>query len=143
LIALMAGGWLVVLSLVLYVWQPVTFAMELLMSMGTLGMRGAPGVIELLAHAGSAGLSIAASRALSNRTPAGPPLAAIALVVAAVLGVQSLYWSSLPHNTMPSDKLPLAVLTVAHSTAWLIYLRRSKRVRAIWREQNAISQTET
>ena len=130
----MFGGWLLVLSLVLYVWQPVTFAMELLMSMGTLGMRGAPAVIELLAHAGSAGLSIAASRALSNQTPAGPPMAAAALVVAAGLGAQSLYWSSLPHNTMPSDKLPLAVLTVAHSAAWLIYLRRSKRVKAI-REQ--------
>jgi hypothetical protein len=125
------GGWLLILSIVLYIWQPVTFAGELLLSLGSLGMRGVPAVIELLAHGGSAGLSIAASRALSNETPAGPAMAAVALVMAAILGVQSLYWSSLPHNTMPGDKLPLAILTVAHSAAWLIYLRRSKRVKAI------------
>jgi hypothetical protein len=27
--------------------------------------------------------------------------------------------------------LPLAILTLAHAAAWLVYLRRSKRVRAI------------
>ncbi|HEX2454272.1 MAG TPA: hypothetical protein VHI99_11280 [Vicinamibacterales bacterium] len=129
----MPGGWLLVLTVVLYLWQPVTFAGELLLSLDSLGMRGAPAVIELLAHAGSAGLSVAASRALSNGNPAGPAMAAFALAVAAILGVQSLYWSSLPHHTMPGDKLPLAILMVAHSVAWLIYLRRSKRVRAIGR----------
>ena len=124
-------NWLLILTIVLYIWQPVTFAGELLLSLGSLGMRGAPAVIELLTHGGSAGLSVAASRALSNENPAGPGLAAVALTVAAILGVQSLYWSSLPHNTMPGDKLPLAVVTVAHSAAWLIYPRRSRRVRAI------------
>jgi hypothetical protein len=124
-------NWLQILTIVLYIWQPVTFAGELLLSLGSLGMRGAPAVIELLAHAGSAGLSVAASRALTNENPAGPWMAAVALTVAAILGVQSLYWSSLPHNTMPGDKLPLAALTVAHSAAWLIYLRRSRRVQAI------------
>ena len=124
-------NWLLILTIVLYIWQPVTFAGELLLSLGSLGMRGAPAVIELLAHGGSAGLSVAASRALTNENPGGPSMAAVALTVAAILGVQSLYWSSLPHNTMPGDKLPLAVLTVAHSAVWLIYLRRSRRVKAI------------
>jgi hypothetical protein len=124
-------GWLLILSIVLYVWQPVTFAGELLMSFGTLGMRGVPAVVELLTHGGSAALSMAAARALSNESPAAPAIAAAALIVAAILGVQSLYWSSLPHNTMPSDKLPLAIVTVAHSAAWLIYLQRSSRVNAL------------
>ena len=129
----MPAGWLSILRVVLYVWQPLTFAGELLASLGSLGMRGAPAVTELLAHGGSAGLSVAAARALSNESPAGPTIAGLALVLAAILGVQSLYWSSLPRNTMPADKLPLALLTVAHSTAWLIYLRRSKRVKALGR----------
>jgi hypothetical protein len=124
-------GWLLILSIVLYVWQPVTFASELLMSLGTLGMRAVPAVVELLTHGGSAALSMAAARALSNESPAAPAIATAALIVAAILGVQSLYWSSLPHNTMPSDKLPLAIVTVAHSAAWLIYLQRSSRVNAL------------
>ena len=127
----MAGGWLRLLRLVLNVWQPATFAVELLMSIGSLGMRGAPAVIELVVHGASAALSVAASMALANENPAGPSMASAALVTAAILGVQSLYWSSLPHNTMPGDKLPFAILTVAHSAAWLIYLCRSKRVEAI------------
>ena len=127
----MAGGWLRLLRLVLNVWQPATFGAELLMALGSLGMRGAPAIVELLAHGASAALSVAASMALANENPAGPSMAAAALVTAAVLGVQSLYWTSLPHQTMPSDKLPLAILTVAHSAAWLIYLGRSKRVEAI------------
>jgi len=127
----MAGGWLRLLRLVLNVWQPATFAAELLMSIGSLGMRGAPAIIELFAHGASAALSVAASMALANDNPAGPSMAGAALVTAAILGVQSLYWSSLPHHTMPGDKLPLAIVTVAFSAAWLIYLWRSKRVDAI------------
>jgi hypothetical protein len=43
--------------------------------------------------------------------------------------VQSLYVSALPSNVFPGDRLPLASVIVLHSAAWIVYLRRSKRVR--------------
>jgi hypothetical protein len=55
-------------------------------------------------------------------------LARAALAGSAVATVQSFYWSVLPHQTMPSDKLPLATLGVAVAGSWLVYLRRHRDV---------------
>ena len=129
----MPGGWLLVLCAVLLVWQPLTFALEAASTLQTLGMRGAAGAVELAAHAGIAALSFAAGWALWQESPAGPLLATFAVAGWGLTGVQSLYWSVLPSNIFPSDRLPLAALTVAHACAWLVYLRRSKRVRSIVR----------
>ena len=86
-------------------------------------------VLELGAHGIVAALSFAAGWALWQSSPAGPRLAAAALVACAVAGVQSLYLSVLPSNVFPGDRLPLASVIVLHSCAWIVYLRRSKRVR--------------
>jgi hypothetical protein len=122
---------LLLLCTILFVWQPLTVAAEIAATLPTLGMRGAPAAIELLAHGLVAALSVAAGWALWTRNPAGPALAVATMVGAAVIGVQALYWTVLPGNTFPSDRLPRAVLTVAHSIFWLVFLRRSRRVRAI------------
>jgi hypothetical protein len=113
------------LCVVLLAWWPVGFATELSVTLPSLGMRGAPGAIELIAHAAVAALSVAACRAVWNATPAARTLAASALAVSALASVQSLYWSVLPHQTKPGDELPLAILAVAHAGAWLVYLSRS------------------
>jgi len=127
----MPRGWLFLLSVVLLAWRPLDFVVELAATLPSLGMRGAVGAIELLAHGGVAGLSVAAVRALGTAVAAGPRLAAAALIASAVATVQSLYWSVLPHQTMPGERLPVAILAVAHAGAWLLYLRRSRRVRDI------------
>jgi hypothetical protein len=119
----MRRGWLLLLSVILLVWQPRNFAIELLTTLPSLGMRGAVALVELLAHGAVAVLCVAAGWALWTATPHGPALAAVALIVSAIAGVQSLYWSILPSQTMPGDHLPLAILIVAHATAWLAYLR--------------------
>jgi len=129
----MPRGWLLLLCAVLLVWQPLGFALEAASALQTLGMRGVPGVLELAAHGVAAGLSFAAGWALWHSSPAGPLLATAALAAGAITGVQSLYWSVLPSNVFPSDRLPLAGLTVAHACGWLAYLRRSKKIRAIGR----------
>ena len=112
------------LCLVLYVWQPLNFSVELAATLPTLGMRGLPAAAELIVHGAIAALSVAAASALWSATPAGPRLATIALVGVALSGVQTLYWSRLPHQTTPGDKLPIAALTIAHSALWLLYIRR-------------------
>jgi hypothetical protein len=125
----MPRGWLLVLCVVLLTWQPLTFAAEAASALPSLGMRGVLGTSELLVHGIVAALSFAAGWALWQRSPAAPRLATYAVGACGVVGVQSLYWSVLPSNVFPSDRLPLAALIVGHALAWLIYLRRSKRVR--------------
>ena len=108
----------------LLVWRPLDFAIEFPSTLSSLGMRGAPGVIELLFHGAVAALAVAGVRALSNAMPSGLMLARAALAGSAVATVQSFYWSVLPHQTMPGDKLPLATLGVVVAGVWLVYLRR-------------------
>jgi hypothetical protein len=122
-------GWVGVLCVVLLVWRPLAFAVQLPATLPSMGMRGAAGVAELLFHGLVAALSVAAARALWGALPIGPPLAAAALVGSAAAAVQSLYWSVLPHQTMPGDELPLAAGAVLHAGAWLVYLARSRRIR--------------
>jgi uncharacterized RDD family membrane protein YckC len=127
----MPRGWLLLLCAVLFVWQPLTFAVEVSSTLPSMGMRGAAGAIELGVHGLVAALSFAAGWALWQASPAGPMLATIAIVAAAAAGVQSLYWSVLPSNVFPSDRLPLSILIVTTSCGWVLYLRRSKRLRAV------------
>jgi hypothetical protein len=127
----MPRGWLLLLCVALLVWRPLDFAVELLQTLRSLSMRGVLGAIELLAHAAVATLAIVAVRALSVGVPAAPRLAGAALIASAAATVQSLYWSALPHQTIPGDELPIAVLAVVHAIGWLVYLARSRRVRAM------------
>ena len=120
---------LLLLCAVLGIWYPLNFSAELAKTLPSLEMRGPLAAFELLAHAIVAATCTAAAWALWNRTSHGPRLARLALVSAAVVAVQSLYWSVLPTQTIPGDELPLAAFAVAHSGAWLIYLSRSASIR--------------
>lgn len=114
--------WLLCATLLL--WRPLDFAFEFPSTLSSLGVRGAAGVLELLFHGAVAALAVAAARALSNRMPSGPLLARVALVASAAASVQSFYWSVLPHQTMPGDRLPLAIFSAVVAAVWLGYLHR-------------------
>lgn len=125
-------GWLLLLCVFLFVWEPRKLTGELGASLGTLSMRGPAAVVELLAHAAVAALAVAAAWALWIGNPRAPALAVLALAASAATAVQSLYWSWLPGQTMPGDHLPLAVLAVAHAAVWIAYLKLSRRVRTTY-----------
>jgi hypothetical protein len=127
----MSRVWIILLCAVLLVWQPLSFAVEASTALPTLGMRGLPGALELGAHAIVAALSVAAGWAMWQSSPAGPGLARVAVLAAAAGGVQTLYWSVLPSEVFPSDRLPLTIAVLMHAAVWLVYLNRSKRVRQI------------
>ena len=120
-----------VLCAVLLLWRPFDFVFELLQSLSSIGMRGVPGVLELLFHGVVAATSVAAVRALSSRLPIAPALAAVALIGSAVATVQTLYWTALPHQTIPGTEALLSTIAVAHASIWLIYLKRSRQVQAM------------
>jgi hypothetical protein len=122
-------GWVAVLCAVLLVWRPLDLALTLPLALPSLGMRGSLGIAELVFQVAVAALAVAAVRALWSGMPSAPLLAAAALVGSAVATVQSLYWSVLPHQTVPSDRLPLASMAMALAAVWLVYLARSRRIR--------------
>jgi hypothetical protein len=123
--------WIALLAGILGVWVPLNFSAELAMTLPSIGMRGGLAVIELTAHGAAAALSAAAGYALWLRRPHGPMLARAALVINALVAVQRHYWSILPSQTMPGDELWLSIAAVLHSAVWLVFLRRSARVREI------------
>jgi hypothetical protein len=124
----MPRGSLLLLCATLLLWRPLDFAFELPSTLLSLGHRGVLAIFELLFHGAVAALAVAAARALWERMPPAPLLTRSALVLSAVASWQSLYWSVLPHQTFPGDRLPLAVLAALVSGGWLIYLRRREIV---------------
>lgn len=126
----MPRRWLLVLSVVLIGWEPIQLAREFSATLGSFSMRGPAAPLELLVHAAVAAVAVASGRALWIQNPDAPRFAAFALAASAARAIQSLYWSSLPSQTMPGDRLPLALGAAAHAAGWIVYLRRSRRVRA-------------
>jgi hypothetical protein len=119
------AAWL--LYATLFLWRPLDFAIEVPSTLPSIGQRGLAGALELLLHGAVAALAIAAIRAISNGLPSARGLAATALVASALTTIQSHYWSVLPHQTMPSDRLPLAAAGVVVAILWLVYLGRNVR----------------
>ena len=123
--------WLFLLCAWLLVWVPLNFAALASRSLPTVGSRGSLAVIELAAHAASAALCAAAGWMLWVRHAAGIGLAAAALVANAAVTIQALYASALPRDVAPGLALPVALITVAYTVGWLLYLKRSGRLR-VW-----------
>lgn len=131
----MPRGWLLLLWVFLFTWEPLRFAVELSMSIGTLGMRGAAGVVELAGHGATAAVAMAAAWALWVRNPQASALASLAVAASAAVTIQSAYWSHLPVDVPPGQELPRAVAAVVHAGVWIWYLRTSRRVRALHGER--------
>lgn len=123
----LSRGWLLLLSAYLLVWVPLNFAAELLSVLPSLGVRGAPAVVEVVVHGSVAAVSFAAGWALWSGNADALQLASVAVALSTAVGIQGLLWSSLPSQTKPGDHLPLSLLYAAHGLAWLWYLRRRAR----------------
>ena len=112
--------------MILLLWEPINFAGEALTVLPTIIYRGVVPALELAIHGSIAALAAAGGLALWNAAPS-PRLATAAIVAASARTIQSLYWSTLPHNVMPGDESGILVATVAIAAAALIVVRRSVR----------------
>jgi hypothetical protein len=108
-------------------WRPLDFAIELPSTLPSIGQRGFGGAFELLLHGAVAALAVAAIRSLLNGMPSPRGLSAAALIASALTTIQSQYWSALPHQTMPGDRLPLVAAGVTVAVLWLLYLARAEK----------------
>ena len=103
----------------LLVWVPGMFALELLSTLPSIGMRGALAWIELAVHGTVAAVCAVAGRMIRLGTPAGPGLAAAGIIARAGAAIQSLFWTRLPTDVAPGTRGVLTVLACVNAAIWL------------------------
>src|SRR5262245_15200143 len=95
------------------------FALELLSTLPSIGMRGAVGWIELAVHGAVAALCAVAGRMIRLGTPAGPGLAVAGIIARAVVAIQSLFLTRLPTDVAPGSLVVVTMLAFVIAAIWL------------------------
>ena len=107
------------LSSYLLVWVPGMFAIELLSTLPSIGMRGAIAWIELSVHGVVAALCAVAGRMIRLGTPAASALATAGIVARAGVAIQSLFWTRLPTDVAPGTRGVFMVLACVNAAIWI------------------------
>jgi hypothetical protein len=123
----MHRGLVLLLCAYLMVWVPLTFAAELFGTLPSLAMRGVPALLELSIHAVIALFSVIGGWLVWIRPQAAWPMAGAAVVVSSAAALQSLFWTALPRNVAPGEKLPFAVLVIVNAAIWLALIGAARR----------------
>ena len=125
-------GWLLLLSRLLIVWQPLTFAIAAMTAMNAWSVRGGPVVLlVLLLRASSTALGVAAGFALTNQQASAVTLAKVAVAVSAATDAFVYSTPYFPNNRAPGDTTYYVATSLAVHGAWLVYLFRSRQVREL------------
>lgn len=128
------GGWLLVLSRLLILWQPVVIGLATAQALGAISVRGTTVMLIVLARALTAAFGLAAGLALSRRHHGAVRLAQLSLAASAAVEILAYVTPSFPNNRGPGET-PFWVLgTLLYYGGWLAYLLRSKRVRATFED---------
>jgi hypothetical protein len=123
------GGWLLILSRLLLVYQPVSLAISASAALASLPTRGPKVLVAIAVRVVVTGLSVAAGLALTNLAPGAVRLAKAALVASAACDLFILTTSFYPNNRPPGDTPYYVAASLAYHGIWLAYLSRSERVR--------------
>ena len=130
------GGWLLILSRFLIVYQPINLAFAAAAALNSLSVRGAPLVAVIAIRVVVVGFSVAAGLALKNEQPSAVGLAKAALVMSAASDVAVYSTSYFPTNLPPGDAPVYAAASVLFHAAWIAYLLRSRRVRNTYKTES-------
>ena len=123
------GGWLLLLSRLLIVWQPLNVAIGGIGALESMAVRGPAIGLILVARALVAAVGVAAGMALSNRRAGAVTLAKAALVLSAATDLFVYTTPYYPNNRAPGDTAFYVAASLGFHAAWLGYLYRSRRVR--------------
>jgi hypothetical protein len=125
------SGWLLLLCRLLVVFHPLALAVTASNALGSLSARGTPVALILILRLIVVGFGMAAGRALQRVQPGAVTLARAALLASAATDVFVYTTPYFPNNRVPGDTPLYVAATLAYHGGWLLYLARSKRVRAI------------
>jgi hypothetical protein len=95
------------------------FAIELLTTLPSIGMRGAFAWMELAGHGAMAALCAVAGRMIRFGAPAASAFAVAGIITRAVVTIQSLFWTRLPTDVAPGTRGVFTVLACANAAIWL------------------------
>jgi len=125
-------GWLLLLSRLLIVWQPLNLAVAAMTALNAWSVRGGPGLVAvLLARAIATAVGVAAGLALSNRHGSAVALAKIAIVLSASADVFIYATPYMPSNRAPGATIYYVLASLTIHGAWLVYLFRARQVREL------------
>lgn len=124
-------GWLLVLSRVMFVWEPLEFAVAAAGAFNAIAVRGWPVAGVLAVRLAGAAVSVAAARSLSNRSPSSPAIATAALLLVGGARLFALLTPFFPSNRLPGQTLPYVLLTLVYYGGSVAYLAMSQQARAI------------
>jgi hypothetical protein len=122
-------GWLLLLSRLLIVWQPLNLAVAGMGALNAIGVRGPVVVAVLILRMIVTGIGLAAGIALSNRRPGAVTLAKLALVSSAATDLFVYTTPYFPSNRVPGDTIYYVAASMTYHGVWLVYLFRSRQVR--------------
>jgi hypothetical protein len=123
------GGWLLLLSRLLIVWQPLNLAVAGMGALGAMGVRGPAVGVILVVRTIVTGVGVAAGIALSNQHAGAVTLAKVALMASAATDLFVYATPYFPNNRAPGDTAYYIAASLAYHAVWLTYLFRSRRVR--------------
>ena len=126
-----ASGWLLVLCRLLIVGHPLTLAVTAPNALNAVALRGAAVAVVLVVRLLVVAFGVAAGRALQNIRPGGVGLAKTALLLSAATDVFVYTTPYYPNNRLPGDTTLYVAASLVYHSAWLAYLCRSRRVRAL------------
>jgi hypothetical protein len=125
-------GWFLLLCRLLVVFHPLSLAVTASGALSALSVRGTAVALILILRLIVVGFGMAAGRALQTLQPGAVTLAKAALLASAATDVFVYTTPYFPNNRAPGDTPLYVAATLAYHGAWLLYLTRSKRVRAIY-----------
>jgi hypothetical protein len=124
------GGWLLVLTGLLLIWQPISTGLVTSSVLDSLAIRGLPMALIMVLRILVTGFGVAAGLALLGRRPGAVGMAMASLVASTATDMIVYLTPYFPNHRAPGET-PLYVLaSLAYGAVWLIYLIRSKRVHA-------------
>jgi hypothetical protein len=126
------GGWLLLLCRLLVVFHPLTLAVTASGALSSLSARPTAVISILTLRLIVVGFGMAAGRALQNVQPGAVTLARAALLASAATDVFVYTTPYFPNNRPPGDTPYYVAASIAYHGAWLLYLARSRRVRATY-----------
>jgi hypothetical protein len=123
------SGWLLLLSRLLIVWQPLNLAVVGMGALGAIRVRGTAVAIILVVRTMVTAAGVAAGLALSNRHAGAVTLTKVALAFSAGTDLFVYTTPYFPNNRAPGDSIFYIAASMAYHGIWLMYLFRSRRVR--------------
>jgi hypothetical protein len=121
---------LLVLCVLLIAWQPVSVGLSASRALDSIALGGLPLAFVLTLRLLVAAVGMAAGFALFGLRAGALTLAKVALVVSAATDLFVYLTPYIPSNRAPGETPVFVAASLTYHALWLVYLLRSRRVRA-------------